>query len=102
MNMTEVFNKVDTCIDVFKKIVQSDEFNNLVKDYSTGEVPRIILSGVGKNWYICEKIVKTYLSLGSQSEALDCVHALHGDMGMLMSNEKKRLIFVLKEYQKEV
>ena len=94
--MTEVFNKVDTCIDVFKKIVQSDEFNKLVSDYSVGETPRIILSGVGKNWYICEKIVKTYLSLGIQSEALDCVHALHGDMGMLMSNEKKLLIFVSK------
>lgn len=94
--MTEVFNKVDTCIDVFKKIVQSDEFNKLVNDYSVGETPRIILSGVGKNWYICEKIVKTYLSLGIQSEALDCVHALHGDMGMLMSNEKKLLIFVSK------
>lgn len=94
--MTEIFKKVDLCNEVFKKIVESDSYKQLVKDFSNGELPRIILSGVGKNWYICEKIVKTYLSLGIQSEALDCVHALHGDLGMLMSNDKKLLIFVSK------
>lgn len=94
--MTEIFKKVDLCNEVFKKIVESDSYKQLVKDFSDGEPPRIILSGVGKNWYICEKIVKTYLSLGIQSEALDCVHALHGDLGMLMSNDKKLLIFVSK------
>ena len=96
MKDEKIFSKVDLCIDVFKKISISDEFKKLVSDYSVGDTPRIILSGVGKNWYICEKIVKTYLSLGIQSEALDCVHALHGDLGMLMSNEKKLLIFVSK------
>lgn len=94
--MNDVFSKVDTCIDVFKDIVNSNEFNELARDYSVGKVPRIILSGVGKNWYICEKIVKTYLSMGIQSEALDCVHALHGDLGMLMNDDKKLLIFVSK------
>lgn len=96
MSDKDIFAKVDLCIDVFKQIVLSDDFKKLVSDYSQGEIPRIILSGVGKNWYICEKIVKTYLSLGIQSEALDCVHALHGDLGMLMSDEKKLLIFVSK------
>ena len=96
MSDKDIFAKVDLCIDVFKQIALSKEFKRLVKDYSTGECPRIILSGVGKNWYICEKIVKTYLSLGIQSEALDCGHALHGDLGMLMSNEKKLIIFVSK------
>lgn len=94
--MNKIFEKVDLCNEVFKKIVESPEYKRLVNDYSIGQVPRIILSGVGKNWYICEKIVKTYLSLGIQSEALDCVHALHGDLGMLMSDEKKLLIFVSK------
>lgn len=94
--MNKIFEKVDLCNEVFKKIVESPEYKRLVDDYSIGQTPRIILSGVGKNWYICEKIVKTYLSLGIQSEALDCVHALHGDLGMLMSDEKKLLIFVSK------
>jgi len=94
--MDNIFKKVDLCINVFKEIVSSNSFKKLVNDFSNGNPPRIILSGVGKNWYICEKIVKTYLSLGIQSEALDCVHALHGDLGMLMSDEKKLLIFVSK------
>jgi len=95
--MEKIFDKVDLCIDLFKKTVQTKTYKDLVQKYSNSEkLPRIILSGVGKNWYICEKIVKTYLSLGIQSEALDCVHALHGDLGMLMGEENKLLIFVSK------
>lgn len=55
-----------------------------------------ILSGVGKNWYICEKVVKTWVSMGLKCQALDCVHALHGDLGMLKGNTKKVLIFLSK------
>lgn len=42
-----------------------------------------IMSGVGKNFYIAEKVYKTYISMGLDCQALDCVHALHGDLGMV-------------------
>ena len=43
----------------------------------------IIFSGVGKNWWICEKVTRTFLSLGIKAQALDPTHALHGDLGMI-------------------
>ena len=94
--MDNVIDKINFSNEIFVDIIKSKDFNDLTNKYLEGNLPRIILSGVGKNWYICEKIVKTYLSLGIQSEALDCVHALHGDLGMLMGKEEKLLIFVSK------
>lgn len=95
--MEPILEKIEKSNKIFENIIESNEFKELVKLNSLDErLPRIILSGVGKNWYICEKIVKTYLSLGIHAEALDCVHALHGDLGMLMGSEPKLLIFVSK------
>lgn len=93
MNINE---RISIANRVFNDIIESKELTELMDQYLTGDLPRIIFSGVGKNWYICEKIVKTYLSLGIHAEALDCVHALHGDLGMLMGEDEKLLIFVSK------
>lgn len=94
--MGPILEKIKKSNKIFADIVTSQNFQDLVKLNSGEKLPRIILSGVGKNWYICEKVVKTYLSLGIHAEALDCVHALHGDLGMLMGDELKLLIFVSK------
>ena len=53
----------------------------------------IIIAGVGKNFYIAEKIYKTFISMGIKCQALDCVHALHGDLGMVDG----QLIFFLSK-----
>lgn len=53
----------------------------------------IIIAGVGKNFYIAEKVYKTFISMGIKCQALDCVHALHGDLGMVDG----QLIFFLSK-----
>lgn len=43
---------------------------------------KLILSGVGKNAHICEKLVGTFNSIGAPACFIDPVRALHGDMGL--------------------
>ncbi|EDY82885.1 sugar isomerase, KpsF/GutQ family [Verrucomicrobiia bacterium DG1235] len=43
---------------------------------------KLILSGVGKNAHICQKLVGTLNSTGAPSTFLDPVQALHGDLGL--------------------
>jgi len=43
---------------------------------------KLIFSGVGKNAPICQKLVGTFNSIGAPSTFLDCVQALHGDLGL--------------------
>jgi len=87
--------KKDVMDRVFKAIVNSRSFKNLVLKYGArGSLPSFIFAGVGKNWYICEKVVKTFISMGIQAQALDPNHALHGDLGMLRADGDKVLVFV--------
>lgn len=44
---------------------------------------KIVLTGVGKNRYVAEKISATLASTGSTSVFLDPMQALHGDLGIL-------------------
>lgn len=95
--------------NIREKIEQSNEiFFDFLNNENYGVVKNIIevsddviFCGVGKNWYICEKIVKTWLSMGIKCEALDCVHALHGDLGMLQNNLKKVIFFISKSGKTE-
>lgn len=101
MNKISYLEKLNSMTNVFSDIIESAEFKQLVNDMKTGnELPRLIFAGVGKNWYICEKVVKTFISMGIHAEALDCTHALHGDLGILSSigysNEKKYVFFLSK------
>lgn len=43
---------------------------------------KLILSGVGKNAHICQKLVGTFNSIGAPATFLDPVQALHGDLGL--------------------
>lgn len=80
---------------VFKAIVNSRSFKQLVLKYGARmSLPSFVFTGVGKNWYICEKVVKTFISMGIQAQALDPNHALHGDLGMLRADGDKVLVFV--------
>lgn len=48
---------------------------------------KLILSGVGKNAHICQKLVGTFNSIGAPSAFLDPVQALHGDLGLCRSGD---------------
>lgn len=93
--------KINAMNVVLADIIDSDTFKKIITDIKQNkELPRFIFAGVGKNWYICEKVVKTFISMGIHAEALDCTHALHGDLGILSSigytNEKKYVFFLSK------
>ena len=48
-----------------------------------GRNGRIVVTGVGKNLHIAEKISATLASTGSTSVVLNSVDALHGDLGLV-------------------
>lgn len=62
-----------------KDFVQSVSL--LLKTLSDGG--RIVVTGIGKNLHIAEKISATLSSTGSTSVVLNPVQAMHGDLGML-------------------
>jgi len=47
----------------------------------------IFFSGMGKCSFIAGKLAATYSSLGIPSFALDCAHALHGDIGAVRDGD---------------
>ena len=95
-----VLKKNQFMSEVFADILRSENFGKLVKEITSvknsNELPEFIFSGVGKNWYICEKVTKVFLSLGLSARALDCIHAIHGDLGMLTLQRPKYLFFISK------
>lgn len=94
-SLRTIASKKSKMDEVFNAISSSISFKRLVSKYGAmNRLPSFIFSGVGKNWYICEKVVKTFISMGIQAQALDCMHALHGDLGMLKAEGPKVLVFV--------
>lgn len=93
----EMKSKKEKMDKIFLDIVDSKVFKEMVEEYAdlpTEMVPEFIFAGIGKNWYICQKVVKTFISMGIHAQALDCGHALHGDLGMLTGNSSKVLFFL--------
>ena len=78
--------KIKEMFDLFFDLIYNKELDKLkvyIQNNKSILDKGFIFAGVGKNWYICEKINKTFLSMGLKSQALDPVHALHGDLGMV-------------------
>lgn len=48
---------------------------------------KLVLSGIGKNIPICQKIAATFNSTGVPSIFLDPVQAMHGDLGLCMEGD---------------
>lgn len=48
---------------------------------------KVILTGMGKSGIICRKIVSTFASTGTPSFFLHPAEAIHGDLGMVMSED---------------
>lgn len=93
--LDNVLKKKDHMDRIFKAIVRSSSFKNLFLKCSSSfgsELPSFIFTGVGKNWYVCEKVVKVFISLGIRAQALDCMHALHGDLGMLDAEKSAKVL----------
>lgn len=75
--------KIKEMFKLFFDLKESKGFKELFKYKNEILKNGIIFSGIGKNWYICEKITKTFLSMGIKAQSLDPIHALHGDLGMV-------------------
>ena len=99
-SVKKIIQKNQFMLTVFEDIVKSQTFNSLVDQITRAktynELPEFVFSGVGKNWYICQKVTKVFLSLGLKAQPLDCDHAIHGDLGMLTGDRPKVLFFVSK------
>lgn len=54
---------------------------------NAGKNKHIIITGVGKNADIAEKMASTYSSIGIPSFYLDAYEALHGDLGMVVKDQ---------------
>ena len=48
---------------------------------------KIVISGVGKNWHISNKIAATLNSTGSPAAVLHPIEAMHGDFGLLQNSD---------------
>ena len=48
---------------------------------------KIVVTGVGKNYHIAQKISSTLASTGSTSVVLNPVQAMHGDLGIIRPND---------------
>ena len=78
--------KIQEMFELFFDLDENKELERLreyIKEHNEILDKGFIFTGVGKNWYICEKLNKTFLSMGFKSQSLDPVHALHGDLGMV-------------------
>lgn len=100
-----IMQSIDPKIQAIPRLIENIYSNgallrvirDIVDEAPTPEdLPEFIFTGVGKNWYVCEKTTKTFLSMGLKARALDCTHALHGDLGMLEGDKKKVMFFISK------
>ena len=48
---------------------------------------KIVVTGVGKNYHIAQKVSATLVSTGSASAVLNPMQAMHGDMGLLCRHD---------------
>lgn len=64
--------------------------NDFLKTVQNGN--QIILSGIGKNRFICEKVVSTLHSFGLKAAFLHPAEAMHGEIGLLKPGDLLLLV----------
>src|SRR5262249_15022667 len=69
----------------------NDDFEKAIKSIS-GCNGRVVISGVGKSAVIAQKIVATLNSTGTPAAFMHAADAIHGDLGMIQSNDIVLLI----------
>lgn len=80
-----VFTKEINCLKSIQKSL-NDEFDDFVFDLDNCR-GNLIWMGIGKSGYICKKIVATLQSLGIKALFLHPSEALHGDLGIVSSED---------------
>lgn len=76
----------------YAKFISDNSYTLNIEEFiytlkSSSSTQSIYISGVGKNDPVAEKTANMLRSLGVNAHKLDCVHAMHGDMGMLRDND---------------
>ena len=64
----------------------NDDFENAVHAIAEGK-GRVVVSGIGKSAVIAQKIVATFNSTGTPSLFMHAADAIHGDLGMIQSDD---------------
>lgn len=82
----ELVNKVKNHLDFFFDQVDYTEIQRVL-DVLLSHKGTIFLTGVGKSGIIAKKIATTMSSCGTKALALSCLDALHGDIGLISSND---------------
>lgn len=78
----------DTEIEALKRTRDSlDETFVRILELVTGCTGKVIITGMGKPGHIATKLAATFASLGTPSFYLHPGEAMHGDLGMISSND---------------
>ena len=75
--------KISYMTEVLLELLNDKKTDEIINFVFNNKEKGVIFCGVGKNWYIAQKLTKTFISLGIPAQALDAIHALHGDIGMI-------------------
>ncbi len=96
--MRDLFKNQKTYIDYFFDTVDCDQVERFVK-FCLGIKGLIVLTGVGKSGIVAEKIAMTLSSTGTRAIPLPPTNFLHGDLGILTSEDL--VIFLSKSGETE-
>jgi len=75
--------KINYMTEILFELLSNEKTDEIINFIFNNREKGVIFCGVGKNWYIAQKLTKTFISLGIPAQALDAIHALHGDIGMI-------------------
>lgn len=82
-----MFKEAYVISQVAKKLGNSlDETINIITQ-NVKNNQNLLITGIGKNSYIAKKLASTYSSIGIPSYYFDCYNALHGDLGLIRSDQ---------------
>lgn len=86
--LTEGKRVFDIEIEALRKTRDSlDDTYLKILDLITGCTGKVIITGMGKPGHIAAKLAATFASLGTPSFRLHPAEAMHGDLGMVSSND---------------
>ncbi len=68
-----------------QSVIVEDFTNTMVGKLKSGG--KLIITGVGKNFWMAQKLAATAQSLNITALAFDVTHALHGDLGVIAEND---------------
>ena len=75
-------------IDALESLLQAIDENFVkVVDLISCSLGRVVITGVGKSGHIGNKIAATLASLGTPSYFVNATEGVHGDLGMITSED---------------